>query len=118
MKERFIGINRYTSFIPFILISALTFLIYEQTYAPNGIIFPNNDFVGFLFLITANLTLVAVTSYVQRFDKNQTKVRMFFTLWTVSYCCSECFKPNHYADGSSHQCDDKRRRYCTDDSQY
>lgn len=77
MKERFVGINRYTSFIPFILISALTFLIYEQTYAPNGIIFPNNDFVGFLFLITANLTLVAVTSYVQRFDKNQTKVRMF-----------------------------------------
>lgn len=77
MKERFSFINRYISFIPFILISALTFLIYEQTYAPNGIIFRNNDFVGFLFLITANLTLVGFTSYVQRFDKNQTKVRTF-----------------------------------------
>lgn len=70
-------INKYTSFIPFILISALTFLIYEQTYAPNGIIFSNNDFIGFLFLIVANLTLIIFTSYVQRFDQKQTKTRVF-----------------------------------------
>jgi len=77
MKQRFVRISKYTSFIPFILISALTFLIYEQTYAPNGIIFSGNNFLGFVFLVVANLTLIISTIYVQRFDVKQTKIRMF-----------------------------------------
>lgn len=76
MKTQFAKLNNYVSFIPFILISALTFLIYEQIYAPNGIIFPNQDFVGLLFLVVANLSLVLFTSFVQQYDKNQKKIRL------------------------------------------
>lgn len=76
MKERLAKLDRYSSFIPFILISALTFLLYEQTYAPNGIVFPNQDFMGILFLAVANLSLVAFSSFVQQFDHNQKKIRL------------------------------------------
>ncbi len=76
-KNKISFLNRYSSFIPFILISAFTFLIYEQTYAPNGIVFANQDFIGFLILIVTNLSLIFFTIFVQQYDKKQTKIRYF-----------------------------------------
>lgn len=86
MKTQLTKLNKYISFLPFILVTALTMLIYEQVYAPNGIIFPNTEFIGFLFLVVANITLAILMSYIQQFDDKQKKIRLLllYTLLVIT----------------------------------
>lgn len=85
MKNTLSNLKKYVSFLPFILVSVLTMLIYEQVYAPNGIIFPSTDIIGFLFLVVANITLALLVTYVQKFDNNQVKIPviLLYALLTV-----------------------------------
>lgn len=86
MVKNLSNLKRYISFIPYIFVSALTMLIYEQVYAPNGIILPNSDLIVFTLLVITNISLGMLTSYVQPLDNRQVKisVTMLYALLIIT----------------------------------